>query len=95
MIFTKNYALSVDLSHSLYFSFKNLGFNVKPPKKAPFYVLRLAYAPSVLVETGYLSNRYEERWLRKTSYQKQIAEAIALAIASMNKQYNNFSDKSK
>jgi len=93
---TKNYSLSVEMSHSLYFSFKNLGFSIRQPKKAPFYVLRLAYVPSVLVETGYLSNKYEEKWLRKASYQKQIAEAIALAVVSMNKQYNNFaSNKGK
>lgn len=95
LLLTKNYALSVELSHSLYFSFKNMGFSVRPPKKAPFYVLRLAYVPSVLVETGYLSNKYEERWLRKDSYQRQIAEAIAMAVVSMNKQYNNFASKSK
>lgn len=89
LLLTKNYSLSVDLSHSLYFSFKNMGLSVRPPKKAPFYVLRLAYVPSVLVETGYLSNKYEEKWLRKESYQRQIAEAIALAVVSMNKQYNN------
>jgi len=90
LLLTKNYSLSVELSHSLYFSFRNLGFSIRPPKKAPFYVLRLAYVPSVLVETGYLSNKYEEKWLRKESYQKQIAEAIALAIVSMNEQYNHF-----
>jgi N-acetylmuramoyl-L-alanine amidase len=90
LVLTKNYGLSVELSNSLYFSFKNLGFKVKPPKKAPFYVLRLAYVPSVLVETGYLSNRYEEKWLRNDSYQRQIAEAIALGIVSTNKQYNSF-----
>jgi len=95
LLLTKNYSLSVDLSHSLYFSFRNLGFSVRPPKKAPFYVLRLAYVPSVLVETGYLSNRYEEKWLRKQSYQRQIAEAIALSIVSMNKQYSDFASSDK
>jgi N-acetylmuramoyl-L-alanine amidase len=95
LLLTKNYSLSVELSHSLYFSFRNMGFSVRPPKKAPFYVLRLAYVPSVLVETGYLSNKYEEKWLRKESYQRQIAEAIALAVVSMNKQYNNFASRDK
>lgn len=89
MVLTKNYSLSVDLSRSLYFSFKKLGFKISPPKKAPYYVLRLAYVPAVLVETGYLSNRYEEKFLRKPSYQMQIAEAIALAIVSMNKDYDS------
>lgn len=95
LLLTKNYGLSVELSHSLYFSFKNIGFSVRPPKKAPFYVLRLAYVPSVLVETGYLSNKYEEKWLRKDYYQRQIAEAIALAVVSMNKQYNSFASRDK
>ncbi|MDD5584053.1 MAG: N-acetylmuramoyl-L-alanine amidase [Candidatus Omnitrophica bacterium] len=93
MLLIKNYAVSIDLSQSLYFSFKNLGFRVKSPKKAPFYVLRLAYVPSVLVEMGYISNSYEEKVLQRTSYQKQIAEAIALGVASLNKNTNYFTQK--
>ncbi|MFA6281685.1 MAG: N-acetylmuramoyl-L-alanine amidase [Candidatus Omnitrophota bacterium] len=89
MVLTKNYSLSVDLSRSIYFSFKSLGFKVDLPRRAPYYVLRLAYVPAVLVETGYLSNRYEEKFLRKDSYQMQIAEAIALAVVSMNKDYDS------
>jgi N-acetylmuramoyl-L-alanine amidase len=90
LLLTKNYALSVDLSHAVYFSFKNLGFTITPPKKAPFYVLRLAYVPAVLVEIGYLSNRYEERTLQRRSYQKQIAEAITLGVVSLSKEYESF-----
>jgi N-acetylmuramoyl-L-alanine amidase len=93
MLLSKNYTLSIEFSHALYFNFKNLGFNVKPPKKAPFYVLRLAYVPSVLVEIGYISNRYEERFLKRDSYQSQIAEAIALGVSTLNKKYENFADK--
>lgn len=93
IVLTKNYSLSVDLSRSIYFSFKSLGFKVESPKRAPFYVLRLAYVPAVLVETGYLSNRYEEKFLRKASYQMQIAEAIALAIVSMNKDYDSLTHR--
>ncbi|MFA7677706.1 MAG: N-acetylmuramoyl-L-alanine amidase, partial [Candidatus Omnitrophota bacterium] len=82
LLITKNYASSVQFSNTLYFAFKNLGFKVKPPRKAPFYVLRFAYVPSVLVEMGYLTNCYEEKILRKKYYQKQIARAIALAVES-------------
>ncbi|MDD3296971.1 MAG: N-acetylmuramoyl-L-alanine amidase [Candidatus Omnitrophica bacterium] len=82
LLITKNYASSVQFSNTLYFVFKNMGFKVKPPKKAPFYVLRFAYVPSVLVEIGYLTNHYEEKILRKQYYQKQIAQAIALAVES-------------
>lgn len=88
MLLSKNYSLSVELSQSLYFSFKNLGFRVKSPKRAPFYVLRLAYVPSVLVEIGYITNRYEEKTLQRASYQKQIAEAIVLGVEALNRQYS-------
>ena len=90
LLIARNHALSYEMSNVLYFAFKDLGFSVKPPKQAPFYVLRFAYVPAVLVETGYLSNSYEERALRKKHYQKQIAQAIALGITSLNKRYNNF-----
>lgn len=93
LLLTKNYALSMDFTHALYFSFKNLGFKVKPPKKAPFYVLRLAYVPSVLVEIGYISNRYEEKCLMRKIYQNQIAEAITLGVVSLNKQNESYADK--
>lgn len=93
LLITKNYALSVEISELLQFTFKSLGFSVKPPKSAPFYVLRFAYVPSVLVEMGYLSNAYEEKALRKKHYQKQLAQAIALGVASLNKRYSQISEK--
>ena len=93
MVLTKNQGLSVELSRALYFAFKNLGFKIKPLRKAPFYVLRFAYVPSVLVEMGYLTNSYEEKMLKKTYYQKQIAEAIALGVSSLNNHYKNYATK--
>ena len=85
MQISKNYSNSVEAGEALCRSFKKLGFNVKPPKKAPFYVLRYAYTPSILVEVGYLSNRVEEKALRKDYYRRQLAQAIALGITSLNK----------
>ena len=87
LLITKNYSFSIEFSNTLYLAFKNLGFKVRPPVKAPFYVLKYAYVPSVLVETGYLSNIYEEKALRKKHYQKQIAQAIALGISSLQTRY--------
>jgi len=89
LLINKNYCLSVELSDKLYDTFKKFNFNVKFPKKAPFYVLRLAYVPSVLVEVGYLTNHYEEKALRKKYYQKQLAETIALGIVSLKESYMN------
>jgi len=90
LLLTKNYSLSVTLTNTLYQFFKNMGFKIALPKRAPFYVLRLAYVPSVLVEIGYLSNHYEEKSLRKDYYQRQIAEAIALGVVSLNKRYSSY-----
>ncbi len=87
---TKSYMLSVDLARQIYYSFRRLGFATEPPKRANFYVLRLAYVPSILVEIGYLTNRLEEKKLRKPSYQKRIAEAIALGIIGLHGQHTSF-----
>lgn len=49
-------------------------------KQALFYVLLGARMPSVLVETAFLSNPADERWLSNPVRQKTVAEAIALGI---------------
>jgi N-acetylmuramoyl-L-alanine amidase len=49
-------------------------------KHARFFVLKNASCPAVLIETGFLSNYYEERKLGMPSYQDAIARAIANGI---------------
>ncbi|HSN90218.1 MAG TPA: N-acetylmuramoyl-L-alanine amidase [Anaeromyxobacteraceae bacterium] len=49
-------------------------------KSALFYVLLGARMPAVLVETGFISNRAEERRLASPRYQEEVAEAMARAI---------------
>ncbi|MFQ5446665.1 MAG: N-acetylmuramoyl-L-alanine amidase [Saprospiraceae bacterium] len=49
-------------------------------KQAGFLVLRHATMPSVLVETGYLSNAEELRYLKTEKGQKSIANALLLAF---------------
>ena len=46
------------------------------PEHASLGVLRSPDIPSILVETGFISNNGEERLLGSDSYQQQIAEAI-------------------
>lgn len=46
------------------------------PEHASLGVLRSPDIPSILVETGFISNNGEERLLASESYQQQIAEAI-------------------
>jgi N-acetylmuramoyl-L-alanine amidase len=45
-------------------------------EQAPFMVLKSPDIPSVLIETGFLSNPSEEERLRNPIYQQQIAQAV-------------------
>ena len=49
-------------------------------KRGPFLVLFMADMPAILVETGFLSNRSEEKWLRDREVLDTIAEGIAAGI---------------
>ena len=73
--------------------FERLGFKVKPAKGAPFYVLKYASVPSVLLETAYLSNYYDEKLLRSTQYRKQVIQAVALGIKQLNARYAKINKK--
>lgn len=52
----------------------------KTVQQAGFVVLKSPDIPSVLVETGFISNPYEERKLKTSKYQQQIANAIYKGI---------------
>ncbi|WP_189402944.1 N-acetylmuramoyl-L-alanine amidase [Arenicella chitinivorans] len=66
----------------------------KRVEQAGFAVLKSPDMPSILVETGFITNPGEERKLRTARYQQQIADAIHTAIAKYYEQtpyYNNAS----
>ncbi len=50
-------------------------------EQAPFMVLKSPDIPSILVETGFLSNPEEEARLKSTTYQEEIAEALMSGIS--------------
>lgn len=56
-------------------------------RQAGFIVLWGASMPNVLVETGYLSNRKDERFLRSESGQREIAESLLSAITRYKAEY--------
>ena len=49
-------------------------------QEAPFIVLKLPEIPSILIETAYISNPGEEKLLRSSGFQTEIAKAIAASV---------------
>ncbi len=58
-------------------------------KQGPFWVMVGATMPSILIETGFLSNPYEARVLRTKRYQQKIAEGIFAGLQRFKKDYES------
>lgn len=56
-------------------------------ERAGFVVLKSPDIPSLLIETGFISNPKEERLLRTSGYQKKLASAILGGVEGYFKQY--------
>lgn len=56
-------------------------------ERAGFVVLKSPDIPSLLVETGFISNHKEERLLKSAAYQKKLASAILSGVDGYFKQY--------
>ncbi len=56
-------------------------------KQAGFYVLVGASMPNVLIETGYLSNPHDEKFLRSPKGQQIVAESIFRALERYKNSY--------
>lgn len=59
----------------------------KGVKQAMFYVLWRASMPSILIETGFITNPGEERRLRTGSYTAKLASAIADGVVKYSNSY--------
>ncbi len=64
-------------------------------KQAGFYVLVGAAMPNVLVESAYLSNRDDERFLKSDSGQMKIADALFRAIKKYKEEYEKLLEEGK
>lgn len=49
----------------------------KQPKQAGFMVLRAAEIPSILIETGFITNTQDERLLKSAAFQQKLALALS------------------
>lgn len=56
-------------------------------KTARFYVVKFTRIPSVLVEVGYLSNKFEELKLKDDSYADRMADVIAKGVLTYKNRY--------
>jgi len=56
-------------------------------KTARFYVIKFTRIPSVLIEVGYLSNKFEELKLKDGSYVDRMADVIAKGILAYKNKY--------
>jgi len=64
-----------------------LGVKVNGVSQAGFYVLVGASMPSVLIEMAYLSNPYDERYLRSETKQWELARMIFNAVKKFKEEY--------
>lgn len=67
---------------------KDIGISSRGVKQAGFYVLVGASMPSVLIETGFLSNKHDAEYLNSSRGQTKIADAIYEAIKQFKAHYN-------
>ncbi|NOX18505.1 MAG: hypothetical protein GXO87_09535 [Chlorobi bacterium] len=67
---------------------KKVGIPARGVKQAGFFVLVGASMPSVLVETGFITNRADEKYLSSAKGQQIIAETIFNAIKKYRDYYN-------
>ena len=71
---------SMSFAEVLFRQGKIAGLPMRRVAQAPFFVLRGAGMPSVLVETGFLTEKSEAAMLRTPGYQKKIALALGEGI---------------
>lgn len=65
--------------------------NLKIPSRgidqAGFFVLNMVFTPSVLIESGFISNKTEEKLLKSKDFQKDLAKAIYNALKRFKSKY--------
>ncbi len=91
--------LSVHLDQSISFAeklqkeFKSLGRYDRGVRQAGFLVLYKTTMPSVLIETGFLTNADEEKFLADTTNQKKMAGAMFTAFEKYKKELESVDSK--
>jgi N-acetylmuramoyl-L-alanine amidase len=66
---------------------RHLDIPARGVDQAAFFVLNGVFTPSVLIESGFISNRNEEKVLNTSDHQKSLARAIYNAIKQFKAKY--------
>lgn len=79
---------SIELASRVESNFADkLGRKSRGVKQQPLWVLDASYMPSVLIETGFLTNVEEGKYLNSEKGQAEISNAIASAILDYKKEF--------
>jgi N-acetylmuramoyl-L-alanine amidase len=65
------------------------GMKDRGVKQGPFWVMVGATMPNILVELGFISNKYEAKLLKQTSVQTKMADAICDGIIKYKNDFEN------
>ncbi|MDD5437367.1 MAG: N-acetylmuramoyl-L-alanine amidase [Candidatus Omnitrophica bacterium] len=88
MALTENRLESAELASSICDSVdRGLAIGNRGVRSARFYVLKHANIPAVLVEAGYVSNKYEELKLMNPEFLDRIAESVVDGILKYKREY--------
>ena len=78
---------STSLAESLYASARAAGLPLKHVRQAPFFVLRGAGMPAVLIEMGYLTDPAESHRLTTAEYRETLCRSFAQGIVQYIKDH--------
>ena len=88
---------SISFASEIQKEFKKIGRKNRGVKQAGFVVLYKTTMPSVLIETGFLTNAKENAYLKKSANQQKMAQAIYNAFKTYKKKrdkiYNDITSK--
>jgi N-acetylmuramoyl-L-alanine amidase len=71
---------STNLAEFLYEKMKSSGFSIRKVRQAPFFVLRGAGMPALLVEMGYITDAGDAKRLNSQDNRKKMMDSLAAAI---------------
>jgi N-acetylmuramoyl-L-alanine amidase len=71
---------STNLAEFLYEKTRKEGFSLRKVRQAPFFVLRGAEMPALLIEMGYITEAKDSKQLNSQAYRKKMMNSIATGI---------------